>query len=261
MANILDKIVAQKRIEIADARSLTSLGAVQEAAATAPPARDFLGALRASEGIGLIAEVKKASPSKGLIREDFDPPSIARLYTDHGARCISVLTDETFFQGSLSYLKQVRSVVDTPLLRKDFVLDAYQIYEARAAGADAVLLIAEILTASELRQFSDLALELGMVALTELYDPANLDAVLASGTPLVGVNNRDLRTFEVDLSHTVRLRQQIPQSVLLVGESGISSREDALFLQENGVEAMLVGESLMRQTDIGKAVDTLLGNS
>lgn len=261
MANILDKIVAQKRIEIADARSLTSLEAVQEAAATAPPARDFLGALRASEGIGLIAEVKKASPSKGLIREDFDPPSIARLYTDHGARCISVLTDETFFQGSLSYLKQVRSVVDTPLLRKDFVLDAYQIYEARAAGADAVLLIAEILTASELRQFSDLALELGMVALTELYDPANLDAVLASGTPLVGVNNRDLRTFEVDLSHTVRLRQQIPQSVLLVGESGISSREDALFLQENGVEAMLVGESLMRQTDIGKAVDTLLGNS
>ena len=261
MANILDKIVAQKRIEIADARSLTSLEAVQEAAATAPPARDFLGALRASEGIGLIAEVKKASPSKGLIREDFDPPSIARLYTDHGARCISVLTDETFFQGSLSYLKQVRSVVDTPLLRKDFVLDTYQIYEARAAGADAVLLIAEILTASELRQFSDLALELGMVALTELYDPANLDAVLASGTPLVGVNNRDLRTFEVDLSHTVRLRQQIPQSVLLVGESGISSREDALFLQENGVEAMLVGESLMRQTDIGKAVDTLLGNS
>jgi indole-3-glycerol phosphate synthase len=261
VANILDKIVAQKRIEIADARSLTSLEAVQEAAATAPPARDFLGALRASEGIGLIAEVKKASPSKGLIREDFDPPSIARLYTDHGARCISVLTDETFFQGSLSYLKQVRSVVDTPLLRKDFVLDTYQIYEARAAGADAVLLIAEILTASELRQFSDLALELGMVALTELYDPANLDAVLASGTPLVGVNNRDLRTFEVDLSHTVRLRQQIPRSVLLVGESGISSREDALFLQENGVEAMLVGESLMRQTDIGKAVDTLLGNS
>jgi indole-3-glycerol phosphate synthase len=261
VANILDKIVAQKRIEIADARSLTSLEAVQEAATTAPPARDFLGALRASEGIGLIAEVKKASPSKGLIREDFDPPSIARLYTDHGARCISVLTDETFFQGSLSYLKQVRSVVDTPLLRKDFVLDTYQIYEARAAGADAVLLIAEILTASELRQFSDLALELGMVALTELYDPANLDAVLASGTPLVGVNNRDLRTFEVDLSHTVRLRQQIPQSVLLVGESGISSREDALFLQENGVEAMLVGESLMRQTDIGKAVDTLLGNS
>ena len=261
MANILDKIVAKKRTEIADARNLVSLEAVQAAALSAPPARDFLGSLKASDGIGLIAEIKKASPSKGLIREDFDPPSIAKLYTDHGARCISVLTDETFFQGSLDYLKQVRGVVNTPLLRKDFVLDAYQIYEARAAGADAVLLIAEILSANELQQFSDLALELGMVALTELYDPANLDAVLASGTPLVGVNNRDLRTFEVDLNHTVRLRQQIPQHVLLVGESGISSREDAQFLQENGVEAMLVGESLMRQPDIGKAVDALLGNA
>ena len=259
MANILDKIVAKKRTEIADARTRISLEAMQEAATSAPPARDFLGSLQASSGIGLIAEIKKASPSKGLIREDFDPPSIAKTYTDHGARCISVLTDETFFQGSLEYLKQVRSVVDTPLLRKDFVLDAYQIYEARAAGADAILLIAEILSASELRQFSDLARALGMVALIELYDPSNLDAVLASGTPLVGVNNRDLRTFEVDLNHTVRLRKQIPQSVLLVGESGIHSREDAIFLQENGVEAMLVGESLMRQPDIGKAVDKLLG--
>ncbi len=259
MANILDKIVAKKRTEIVDAQAITSLEAMQQAAATAPPARDFLGSLQASEGIALIAEIKKASPSKGLIREDFDPPSIARTYTQHGARCISVLTDETFFQGSLDYLKQVRGVVDTPLLRKDFVLDVYQIYEARAAGADAILLIAEILSASELRQFSDLARELGMVALIELYDPSNLDAVLASGTPLVGVNNRDLRTFEVDLNHTVRLRKQIPQSVLLVGESGIHSREDAVFLQENGVEAMLVGESLMRQLDIGQAVDNLLG--
>ncbi len=259
MANILDKIVAKKRTEIVDAQAITSLEAMQQAAATAPPARDFLGSLQASEGIALIAEIKKASPSKGLIREDFDPPSIARTYTQHGARCISVLTDETFFQGSLDYLKQVRGVVDTPLLRKDFVLDVYQIYEARAAGADAIRLIAEILSASELRQFSDLARELGMVALIELYDPSNLDAVLASGTPLVGVNNRDLRTFEVDLNHTVRLRKQIPQSVLLVGESGIHSREDAVFLQENGVEAMLVGESLMRQLDIGQAVDNLLG--
>jgi indole-3-glycerol phosphate synthase len=259
VANILDKIVAKKRTEIVDAQAITSLEAMQQAAATAPPARDFLGSLQASEGIALIAEIKKASPSKGLIREDFDPPSIARTYTQHGARCISVLTDETFFQGSLDYLKQVRGVVDTPLLRKDFVLDVYQIYEARAAGADAILLIAEILSASELRQFSDLARELGMVALIELYDPSNLDAVLASGTPLVGVNNRDLRTFEVDLNHTVRLRKQIPQSVLLVGESGIHSREDAVFLQENGVEAMLVGESLMRQLDIGQAVDNLLG--
>lgn len=261
VANILDKIVAKKRKEIAESRALTPLATVQQSAADAPPPRDFLGALRVSQGIGLIAEIKKASPSKGLIREDFDPPSIAKTYTAHGASCISILTDETFFQGSLSYLQQVRAVVDTPLLRKEFILDTYQIYEARAAGADAVLLIAEILTATELAHFSDLAQQLGMVALIELYDPDNLPAVLATGTPLIGVNNRDLRTFEVDLGHTVRLRNQIPENILLVGESGIHSREDVLYLQEHGVNAMLVGESLMREENIGSAVDRLLGSS
>ena len=261
VANILDKIVAKKRKEIAESRARTPLASVQQSAEDAPPSNDFLGALRASQGIGLIAEIKKASPSKGLIREDFDPPSIAKTYTAHGASCISVLTDETFFQGSLSYLQQVRAVVDTPLLRKEFILDIYQIYEARAAGADAVLLIAEILTATELAHFSDLAQQLGMVALIELYDPDNLPAVLAAGTPLIGVNNRDLRTFEVDLGHTVRLRNQIPENILLVGESGIHSREDALYLQEHGVNAMLVGESLMREANIGSAVDRLLGSS
>ena len=259
VANILDKIVAKKRKEIAESRARTPLASVQQSAEDAPPSKDFLGALRASQGIGLIAEIKKASPSKGLIREDFDPPSIAKTYTAHGASCISILTDETFFQGSLSYLQQVRAVVDTPLLRKEFILDTYQIYEARAAGADAVLLIAEILTATELAHFSDLAQQLGMVALIELYDPDNLPAVLATGTPLIGVNNRDLRTFEVDLGHTVRLRNQIPENILLVGESGIHSREDALYLQEHGVNAMLVGESLMREENIGYAVDRLLG--
>ncbi|MEC8343751.1 MAG: indole-3-glycerol phosphate synthase TrpC [Planctomycetota bacterium] len=261
VANILDKIVAKKRKEIAESRARTPLASVQQSAEDAPPSKDFLGALRASQGIGLIAEIKKASPSKGLIREDFDPPSIAKTYTAHGASCISILTDETFFQGSLSYLQQVRAVVDTPLLRKEFILDIYQIYEARAAGADAVLLIAEILTATELAHFSDLAQQLGMVALIELYDPDNLPAVLATGTPLIGVNNRDLRTFEVDLGHTVRLRNQIPENILLVGESGIHSREDALYLQEHGVNAMLVGESLMREANIGSAVDRLLGSS
>ncbi len=261
VANILDKIVAKKRKEIAESRARTPLASVQQSAEDAPPSKDFLGALRASQGIGLIAEIKKASPSKGLIREDFDPPSIAKTYTAHGASCISILTDETFFQGSLSYLQQVRAVVDTPLLRKEFILDTYQIYEARAAGADAVLLIAEILTATELAHFSDLAQQLGMVALIELYDPDNLPAVLATGTPLIGVNNRDLRTFEVDLGHTVRLRNQIPENILLVGESGIHSREDALYLQEHGVNAMLVGESLMREANIGSAVDRLLGSS
>ena len=261
VANILDKIVAKKRKEIAESRARTPLASVQQSAEDAPPSKDFLGALQASQGIGLIAEIKKASPSKGLIREDFDPPSIAKTYTAHGASCISILTDETFFQGSLSYLQQVRAVVDTPLLRKEFILDTYQIYEARAAGADAVLLIAEILTATELAHFSDLAQQLGMVALIELYDPDNLPAVLATGTPLIGVNNRDLRTFEVDLGHTVRLRNQIPENILLVGESGIHSREDALYLQEHGVNAMLVGESLMREANIGSAVDRLLGSS
>ena len=259
VANILDKIVAKKRKEIAESRARTPLASVQQSAADAPSPKDFLGALQASQGIGLIAEIKKASPSKGLIREDFDPPSIAKTYTAHGASCISILTDETFFQGSLSYLQQIRAIVDTPLLRKEFILDTYQIYEARAAGADAVLLIAEILTATELAHFSDLAQQLGMVALIELYDPDNLPAVLATGTPLIGVNNRDLRTFEVDLGHTVRLRDQIPENILLVGESGIHSREDALYLQEHGVNAMLVGESLMREENIGSAVDRLLG--
>lgn len=261
VANILDKIVAKKRKEIAQSRARTPLASVQQSAEDAPPTKDFLGALRASQGIGLIAEIKKASPSKGLIREDFDPPDIAKTYTAHGASCISILTDETFFQGSLSYLQQVRAVVDTPLLRKEFILDTYQIYEARAAGADAILLIAEILTATELAHFSDLAQQLGMVALIELYDTDNLPAVLATGTPLIGVNNRDLRTFEVDLGHTVRLRNQIPEDILLVGESGIHSREDALYLQEHGVDAMLVGESLMREKNIGAAVDRLLGSS
>ena len=259
VANILDKIVAKKRKEIAESRARTPLASVQQSAAEAPSPKDFLGALQASQGIGLIAEIKKASPSKGLIREDFDPPSIAKTYTAHGASCISILTDETFFQGSLSYLQQIRAIVDTPLLRKEFILDTYQIYEARAAGADAVLLIAEILTATELAHFSALAQQLGMVALIELYDPDNLPAVLATGTPLIGVNNRDLRTFEVDLGHTVRLRDQIPENILLVGESGIHSREDALYLQEHGVNAMLVGESLMREENIGYAVDRLLG--
>ena len=259
VANILDKIVAKKRKEIAESRARTPLASVQQSAAEAPSPKDFLGALQASQGIGLIAEIKKASPSKGLIREDFDPPSIAKTYTAHGASCISILTDETFFQGSLSYLQQIRAIVDTPLLRKECILATYQISEARAGGADAVLLIAEILTATELAHFSDLAQQLGMVALIELYDPDNLPAVLATGTPLIGVNNRDLRTFEVDLGHTVRLRDQIPENILLVGESGIHSREDALYLQEHGVNAMLVGESLMREENIGYAVDRLLG--
>ena len=258
--NILDRIVEKKRLEIAENQAKCSLQDMQQQAASAVPPREFLGELRASQSIALIAEVKKASPSQGVIREDFDPCSLASAYQSAGATCISVLTDEHFFQGHLDYLSAIREVVDLPLLRKDFILSPYQVYEARAAGADAVLLIAECLTAEELAELNALAIKLGMVALIELYDAENLPGVLASGTELVGVNNRDLRTFEVDLQHTVRMREQIPDNVVLVGESGIHSRDDALMLEAHQIDAMLVGESLMRQPDVAQATRDLLGN-
>jgi indole-3-glycerol phosphate synthase len=207
----------------------------------------------------LIAEIKKASPSKGVIREDFDPVAIARVYEAHGATCLSVLTDEPHFQGKLEYLTAVRAAVELPVLRKDFILDRYQLLEARAAGADAVLLIAECLDDCSLRSLHNAALELGLIPLVELYEPANLERVLTAGAVLIGINNRNLHTFEVDLDHTLRMRAQIPADHVVVGESGIATREDALHLERGGVQAMLVGESLMRAADIGAAVDALLG--
>jgi indole-3-glycerol phosphate synthase len=209
--------------------------------------------------IRLIAEVKKASPSKGVIRPDFDPVAIARTYAQHGASCISVLTDEPYFQGSLDYLRQVRAAVDLPVLRKDFIIDPYQVVEARAAGADAVLLIAECLDDESLARLHDAIIELGMTPLVELYDPANLPRVLQIGARLLGVNNRNLHTFEVDLEHTLRLRRQIPTDRVLVAESGIRSRADVERLAAAGVQAMLVGESLLVRADVGAAVDELLG--
>jgi indole-3-glycerol phosphate synthase len=209
----------------------------------------------------LIAEVKRASPSAGLIREDFDPATIARCYQRGGAACISVLTDEPFFQGSLQYLRQVRQAVDLPLLRKDFIIDRYQLLQARAAGADCVLLIAECLDADRLRQLTEQTFELGMQTLIELFEPEHLDAVLATGTRLVGINNRNLRTFETSLDHTLQLRPQIPQDRLVVGESGIRNHDDLIRLGAGGVKAVLVGESLMRQADITAATRNLLGQS
>jgi indole-3-glycerol phosphate synthase len=229
------------------------------ALASAPPTRDFFAALAKPGPIRLIAEVKKASPSQGVIRADFDPVAIAQTYERHGAACISVLTDESYFQGSLDYLQRIRAAVSLPVLRKDFILDRYQLLEARAAGADAVLLIAECLDDCRLRALHNEALELGLTPLVELYEPVNLPRVLEAGATLIGVNNRDLRTFQVDLGHTLRLRAQIPAECLLVGESGIRTREDVERLEAAGVDAMLVGESLMRQPDIGAAVDRLLG--
>ncbi|QDT07948.1 Indole-3-glycerol phosphate synthase [Rubripirellula lacrimiformis] len=256
---ILDKIIEQTRLTIQRDRAAVSDQTLESTLADLPPCRDFHGALAAGDHVQVIAEVKKASPSAGLIREDFHPAEIAKAYQDGGAACISVLTDEPFFQGSLLYLEQVRQAVDLPLLRKDFIVDRYQLLQARASGADCVLLIAECLSPDELRRLHDQAVELGLQTLIELYEPANLDAVLATGTTLVGVNNRDLRTFETSLDHTLNLRPLIPADRLLVGESGIRSHQDVLKLGQGGVKAVLVGESLMRQNDIAAATRQLLG--
>lgn len=261
MNSILQKIVDHKRTEIADAKLQRPMEDVKQTADAATPALDFVGALQgrvAAGSIGLIAEVKKASPSKGVIREDFDPVAIATTYAKSGAACISVLTDEHFFQGHLDYLRSIRNAVGVPLLRKDFVLDPYQVYEARAAGADAVLLIAECLGEEELIELHQLIQQLGMTALVELYDANNIEKVMACKPTLVGVNNRDLNTFEVDLQHSVRVKQSLPSSITFVSESGIFANADVEMLKSNGVDAILVGESLMRSADIGQAVRDLL---
>jgi indole-3-glycerol phosphate synthase len=259
VSTILDKIVSTKREEIAQARSAVPLERLRDQLADAPPIRDFFSALAAEGPIRLIAEVKKASPSKGVIRPDFDPVAIARSYAEGGATCLSVLTDKVYFQGHLDYLRQIRTAVDIPLLRKDFILDTYQLVEARVAGADAVLLIAECLDDCHLRKLHNEAIELGLAPLVEFYDEANLSRVLEAGARLIGVNNRDLRTFEVDLDHVVRMRRLVPPEAVLVGESGIHSREDVLRLEKAGIDAMLVGESLMREPDVRAAVRRLLG--
>jgi indole-3-glycerol phosphate synthase len=261
LTTILDKIVATKREEIAQRQQRLPLAELQRQLPAAPPVRDFFAALSADGPIKLIAEVKKASPSKGVIRADFDPLVIAQTYEQHGASCISVLTDEPYFQGSLEYLREIRQHTNIPLLRKDFILDEYQLVEARTAGADAVLLIAECLDDCRLRSLHNRTLELGMTPLVEYYEEQNLERVLEAGATLIGVNNRDLRTFEVDLQHTVRQHARIPDECLLVGESGIDSRADVEMLEAAGVDAILVGESLMRQADIPQAVHALLGTA
>lgn len=259
MSNILDKIVAQTWLTIERSRATTPLEQVQRQAAQAADPLDFFAALDAGDCVQLIAEVKKASPSAGLIRDDFHPQRIAEQYAAAGAACISVLTDEPFFQGQLQYLRDIRAAVSVPLLRKDFIVAPYQVYEARAVGADAILLIAECLTGEQLIALHQLARQLGMATLIELYDPENLPHVMATGCRIIGVNNRDLRTFQTDLQHTVRMRQAIPRDRLLVGESGIRTRDDVLALGAAGVKAILVGESLMRQDDLSAAVGQLTG--
>lgn len=257
--SILQKIVDHKLNEIITAKRERPIKDLIQQSQRASEPRDFVGALRQDSSVALIAEVKKASPSKGVIREDFDPVAIAKIYADAGAACISVLTDEHFFQGHLDYLRAIRQHVSTPLLRKDFIIDEYQVFEARAAGADAVLLIAECLDDQQLIDLHRSIVELGMTPLVELYDQSNVAKVLAADPVLVGVNNRDLNTFEVDLGHSVKVKQSLPPSITFVSESGIDNRADVELLEKSGVDAMLVGESLMRADDVASAVRALLG--
>jgi len=260
MSTILDKIVASKRQEIETARQRTLLRELEARLSSAPAIRDFRAALE-KRSVQIIAEVKKASPSAGILRADFDPVAIARIYEKHGAACISVLTDAPYFQGSLENLSKIRAAVKTPLLRKDFILDRYQLLEARLAGADAVLLIAEILDDTGLTTLLREAGELGLQTLVELYDAENLIRVTDSGAQLIGINNRNLRTFEARLEHTLELAARVPSDCCLVRESGIRNRQDIVRLAEAGVRAVLIGETFMRAPHIGKKVDELLGKN
>jgi indole-3-glycerol phosphate synthase len=259
MTTILDRIVASKRREIAEARAKVSEAELERRLAAAPPPRDFRAALERSQEVQVIAEVKKASPSAGLLRADFDPVAIARTYERHGAAAVSVLTDAPFFQGDLAYLTAIRAAVAPPLLRKDFLLERYQLLEARCAGADAVLLIAEVLEGPALPRLLQETEQLGMQALVEFYDADNLERVVASGACLIGVNNRDLRTFATRLEHTLELAPRLSADHCLVSESGIRSRQDVLRLRAVGVRAVLVGETLMRAADAGAKLDELRG--
>ena len=256
--DMLRQIVDRTRQTIAADRRRHSIEDLQTHPDFNRPTRGFADALSTGPNVNVIAEIKRASPSAGLIRRDFDPPSIARAYQAGGASCLSVLTDEPFFQGSLDFLIAARQAVELPVLRKDFIVDDYQIVQARAAGADAVLLIAECLPGDSLDDLYRHARSLGMDVLMELYDPSNLDRVLDTGCRLVGINNRDLTTFKVDLNHTVAVAGEIQSRGLatdriVVGESGIHTAEDVRRLADGGAGAILVGESLMRQNDIASA--------
>ena len=262
---ILNKIAEHKRLEVALAKSRRSLASMQSGVADLEDQpRGFLRALRATADSGwtaVIAEVKKGSPSKGVIREDFDPLTIAEIYQENGATCLSVLTDERFFMGHLLYLGKIREVVNLPLLRKDFICDPYQIYEARVAGADAILLIAAMLDAAQLTEYNALASELHLDVLLEVHDEPELEKALGTGCELIGINNRNLQTFETDLTTTERLLPMIPTGHFVVAESGISCRSDVLRLQHAGARGFLVGESLMREEDIGAKLRELQGDA
>jgi indole-3-glycerol phosphate synthase len=262
VSDILDRILAVKRTEIARASGARSLDALEREAHSMPAARDFVGALRTKIAAGrpaVIAEVKKASPSKGLLRADFDPPSIARSYAQGGAACLSVLTDISFFQGSADYLRAARAACDLPVLRKDFTIDRYQVAEARAMGADAILLIVAALEQAQMIALERAALDMGLAVLVEVHDETELDRALDLKTPLLGINNRNLRTFDTRLETTYGLLERIPADRLVITESGIHAPEDVAAMRARGVNAFLVGEAFMRAPDPGQELARLFG--
>jgi indole-3-glycerol phosphate synthase len=264
MADILNKILASKQKEVAECKTHTSLDAVMALAKSAEPSRNFVGAIRQKILDGhaaVIAEIKKASPSKGIIREHFVPSEIAKSYELGGAACLSVLTDVDYFKGSPDYLKEARAACKLPVLRKDFMIDAYQIYEARAMGADAILLIAAALDLSTMQTFESIAHELGMAVLVEVHNGEELDLALQLKTPLLGINNRNLRTFEVSLATTLSLIERIPDDRIIVTESGIFTPDDIRLMRNHGVHTFLVGEAFMRQSNPGEALLNLVQNT
>ena len=254
MSDILNKILAVKTIEIAAAKKAEPIEAIRAAAESAPPVRDFVAALAAKIAMGkpaVIAEIKKASPSKGVLRADFRPDEIAASYAQHGAACLSVLTDKDFFQGSADYLRSARSACALPVLRKDFMIDPYQVYEARAMGADCILLIVAALSLLQMQALESLAHSLGMAVLVEAHNGAELDVALQLQTPLIGINNRNLRTFETELETTLALLPRIPRQRMVITESGIRSAEDVVRMRQHNVHAFLVGEAFMRAANPG----------
>jgi indole-3-glycerol phosphate synthase len=260
VADILDRILAVKVEEIAEAKKTLGAAAVRRQAEAAGKPRDFIGALRAKITDGkpaVIAEIKKASPSKGVLREQFDPAAIARSYARHGAACLSVLTDEGFFQGRAEDLAAARAACDLPALRKDFVIDPYQVYESRAMGADCILLIVAALELSQMRELEAAAAALGMAVLAEVHDRAELDLALELATPLIGINNRDLRSFDTRLETTLELSPHVPAPRIVLTESGILGPEHVARLRQAGVQAFLVGEAFMRVEDPGKELERM----
>jgi indole-3-glycerol phosphate synthase len=262
MSDILNKILATKINEVATAKATISTEAIQILAHAQAKPRDFIGAIRSKIAAGnaaVIAEIKKASPSKGVIRADFNPAEIAKSYENGGAACLSVLTDAEYFQGNSDYLKQARAACNLPVLRKDFMIDTYQVYEARAMGADCILLIVAALELSQMRELEAVAHELGMAVLVEVHNGDELELALQLETPLVGINNRNLRTFDVNLQTTLDLLEKLPDDRIIVTESGIFTAVDVKLMRDNNVHTFLVGEAFMRQADPGAELANVFG--